>query len=164
VAIKSDGKVSLRNAIYEINKLKHAAMKQEELSSMVTKIVETFESFGSKLPGGPDTDRCLMRIRFWLQNPNGEVDVVQEIDFLLGLVIREDVSAVTEVEFVDEIPNFDDDVIRQLRYLRQSICELKEQNKANEEERKAFISRNLRHKLPSSARWPQICEYILSHK
>jgi hypothetical protein len=169
-AIMADQRVTMRQVIAEINQLKRCAAKLDEVAAMNQRIVEIFEQFGGRFPNVPDTERCLTRIRYWMQNRNSEVDVCQEIDFLLGMVLPgEGGGGSDEDSGSSEIPapkndRIETDMVRQLRQLKQTVCEMKEQSRASEEERRTFISRNLKHRLASSARWPQICEYILSHK
>ena len=56
---------------------------------MISNLVETFAQFGIKFNHDPDIQRCLGRIRFWIQNQHSDVNIVQEIDFLLGMCLTE---------------------------------------------------------------------------
>lgn len=80
-------KFGLKDLTRRYLELQEKCTKSENLEQLSRQIVEVFEAFGSRFPDNSDTQRCLMRIRFWLDNPESEVDVIQEIDFLLGLCI-----------------------------------------------------------------------------
>lgn len=80
-------KFTAKDVIRRHLELQEKCSKIQKLEDVAHHTVEVFETFGSRFPENSDTQRCLMRIRFWLENPDSEVDVVQEINFLLGLCI-----------------------------------------------------------------------------
>jgi hypothetical protein len=164
-----------RDIIAEITRLKKGIVRLEVVKGVVRKLVATFESFGSRFPENTDIERCLTRIRSWLQGEESDVDVVQEVDFLLGLCLpgqiqdsetssgpASEMSA--DRDRVPVLSNFDAEMLKQIRDLKQSVCEMKNQIRLSEEERKSFIVRHLSRQLPMTARWSQICEYLLSSK
>ena len=80
---------TVADALSEVEKLQSRDSYCRTLESMVSSLVETFASFGLKFDSDPDIQRCLGRIRFWVQNPRSDVNIVQEIDFLLGMCLTE---------------------------------------------------------------------------
>lgn len=80
-------KFTLNDLTRRYLELQDKCSKSDNLERISRQVVEVFEAFGSRFPDDSDTQRCLMRIRFWLDNPESEVDIIQEIDFLLGLCI-----------------------------------------------------------------------------
>jgi hypothetical protein len=76
-----------RDAAFELIHVKKGAERLEATTALVRKLVATFESFGGRFRDTPDIERCLVRIRSWLQSDTNDVDVVQEVDFLLGLCL-----------------------------------------------------------------------------
>jgi hypothetical protein len=161
-----------RDFIMEITRLKKAFVSLQQTTGVVRAIVGTFEAFASRFPDNPDIERCLVRIRSWLQSDNSEVDVAQEIDFILGLCLQnregssEASSATSEVAFGRNqqtlMSHFDAEMLKQIRDLKQTVCDMKEQLRASEDERRTFITKNFRRQLPVNARWLQICEYLLN--
>ena len=91
-----NSKFTVKDVINRYLEMQEAVSKVEEIKNLSRKIVQVFEAFGSRFPDNSDTQRCLMRIRFWLENPDSEIDVVQEIDFLLGLCIPSKVPEADE--------------------------------------------------------------------
>lgn len=171
--------MTIREASAYIASMKESIINLENKSNITKRIVETFHQFGSRFPNHPDVEKCLLRIQFWLQNATSdEVDVVQEIDFMLGLCINikneDNESVQSEVEVYKTMPNNnsyqpyqqsqnDALMLKQVLELKNAVLQMKEQIHQADIERRSFISRNFRKALPYTARWSQICEYILSN-
>jgi hypothetical protein len=161
---------SCQEVFVEINRLKRAADQLARMNGILRQLVRSFESFGSRFPENNELEKCLVRIRSWLQNENNEVDVVQEIDFVLGLCLPaspescSDSSSVASLEGTGErrCQQMDGEILRQIRELKQTVCDMKDQIRASENERRGFITRHFKRILPMSTRWAEICEYLLS--
>ena len=82
-------KFTVTDALNEIENLIERDKRCKSLEQMISSLVETFAQFGLKFDHDPDIQRCLGRIRFWVQNPQSDVNIVQEIDFLLGMCLTE---------------------------------------------------------------------------
>ena len=80
---------TVTDALHEIENLVERESRCKSLEQMISSLVETFAQFGLKFDHDPDIQRCLGRIRFWVQNPQSDVNIVQEIDFLLGMCLTE---------------------------------------------------------------------------
>jgi hypothetical protein len=162
------GSVGARDLMIEIGRLKKSLVKLEEVNGLVRTIVKSFEAFASRFPDNADIERCLVRIRSWLHNDDSDVDVAQEIDFILGLCLQnrehssEASSAASEVAVGHVLSHFDAEMLKQIRDLKQTVCDMKAQLRASEDERRNFIAKNFKRQLPLTARWLQICEYLLN--
>ena len=81
-ALRSDGQMSAREAVAEIGRLKRAAKTSNKVANDV---VAVFEAFCNRYPTHKETNNCQARIQSWMENHDSGIDVVQEIDFLLGM-------------------------------------------------------------------------------
>jgi hypothetical protein len=139
-------------------------------------LVATFESFGGRFSNTLDIERCLVRIRSWLQSDTSDVDVVQEVDFLLGLCLPaslergESESSSTASGDIRPVAKerqpsqLDAEMIRQIRELKKTVGQMKQQIRVSDDERKAFLARHFKRSLPITTRWSEICEYLLSSR
>lgn len=168
-ALKGDEKMSVRGALMEIERLKKNCARTQTMTQTTNQIVHVFESFGSRFPKSEDTEKCLTRIRTWLENHDSGIDVVQEIDFLLGMCVgsHRDVEAepvADEEKHEKKCSVVDREMLAQIRELKRSVCEMKRQIRLSDTERRSFISSHCDKSLPLTAKWSQICEYLLSSR
>jgi hypothetical protein len=169
-------KMGSRDAVFELIRLKKGVERLAATTALVRQLVATFESFGGRFPDNPDIERCLVRIRLWLQSETSEVDVVQEVDFLLGLCLPaslergESESSSTASSDIGPVvkerqpSQLDTEMIRQIRELKQTVGQMKQQIHVSDDERKAFLARHFKRSLPITTRWSEICEYLLSSR
>lgn len=161
-SIKSD-RISVKDGVAEVSRLKKGAARGSQAQSQLQRIVGVMTSFGERFPESADTERCLSRIRAWEDDTQTGVDVVQEIDFLLGLCVPTTVTIEVEKEMPKpETPQVDKEMIMQIRELKKAVGEMKQQIRNNESERQSFITAHCKKSLPLTAKWSQICEYLLS--
>ena len=120
-----------------------------------------------------------MRIQFWLANRSSDVDVAQEIDFLLGICLKPKFaqnfinnsnknSSNNNFNMNNKSNNYqnqeiDPELVKEIGELKVIVLNMKEKIKKNENERKKFISQNLSSILPSNSSWSQICSYLIHH-
>ena len=168
-AVTSGERIGVREALSEIERLKRYSAKTQTMTQITNQIVQTFESFGERFPKSEDTEKCLSRIRAWLQHHDCQVDVVQEIDFLLGMCVGSHREMESEpgiekkqIEYKSAVP--DREMLAQIRELKRSVCEMKRQIRLSDSERRSFISNHCESTLPLTAKWSQICEYLLSRQ
>jgi hypothetical protein len=169
-------KMGSRAVVFELTRLKKGVERLEATTALVRQLVTTFESFANRFPDIPDIERCLVRIRSWLQSDTSDVDVVQEVDFLLGLCLpaplergehESSSTASSEIRPIakERQPSqLDAEMIRQIRELKATVCQMKQQIRVSDDERRAFLSRHFKRSLPITTRWSEICEYLLSSR
>jgi hypothetical protein len=86
-----------------------------------------------------------MRIRGWHQTGESGIDVVQDIDFLLGLSLPArnatlDAGSVVSCDAAPEshpAPVYDPEVVGEIRELQDSVCDLKNEIRGTGQERGA---------------------------
>ena len=96
-AIRKDKEINSREAIAEIGKLKQSSTSS---NALLNEIISVFEAFCNRFPTHHETKNCMSRIRSWLQDHNSKVDVVQEIDFLLGMcsILTSDIDSIYDIK------------------------------------------------------------------
>lgn len=96
-AIRKDKQINSREAIAEIGKLKKSSTSS---NTLLTEIISVFESFCNRFPTHHETKNCMSRIKSWLQDHNSKVDIVQEIDFLLGMcsILTSDIDSIYDIK------------------------------------------------------------------
>ncbi|EAY21170.1 hypothetical protein TVAG_283390 [Trichomonas vaginalis G3] len=132
-------KVNLKHAMEQIDIYNQRSKQASNLENLVSNLVDTFASFGDRFDNDPDIQRCLSRIRFWLQGSPAEINIVQEIDFLLGMCLTE-----KKVQKVSNTHAYNDDsscsfkdhrykkccyernMIRQVKELKESVIDMKD--------------------------------------
>ena len=135
-------KFSLQDAFEQIDALNKRSEYCTSLESMLSNLVDTFAAFGDKFDHDPDIQRCLGRIRFWIQTPSSDVDIVQEIDFLLGMCLTErkchavyydsSSSEQSPSDYTSDSycyrrkkTHHNKDIIRQIKEMKTTVCDMK---------------------------------------
>lgn len=125
-------KVNLKYAMEQIELYSKNEKQTKSLENMITSLVHTFAQFGNRFGNDSDTQRCLNRINFWLQGSAVDIDIVQEIDFLLGMCLTERKSRKgTSHCYNEDYPNrhkncmYEKNMIRQVKQLKESVIDMK---------------------------------------
>jgi hypothetical protein len=118
------------------------------MKGILRQLVGIFEAFHAQFRESATIDRCLMCIRVWLQNDDPEIDLVQEIDFLLSLCLsvrQYDSGALCKrsLDRFQVMSHFDCEMVKEIRELKQIVSDVKSQIRASDNQRKAFISQKL---------------------
>lgn len=166
---ESKQKFSAKQALRAIQCIKQDMDQLQQQWIMVDHLIKTFLAFGERFPDDNDVQRCVMRMEFWLANKNSDIDVVQEIDFLLGMCLQPKIilqpdEPICKGEDNGSSSQVDCELVKEVRELKEMVLKMKNKIKKNDLERKKFISDNLSSALPLNSPWTQICAYLLHKK
>ena len=176
-------KAGVQDALQAIDDLKKKSIEASRIQSQFKQLIETLASFGDRVENDSDIQRCLSRIRLWLQTPNVDISIIQEVDFLIGMLTTTGVNnnispgsnkhGCDSIEsvgpLVDELDKFrqciftprkERDMASQVRELRIAVSEMRDKLERAERERRNYISKRFGKKLPPCSSWPVICDYI----
>jgi len=150
-------------AVDVIRKLKDESRVLKNVEPTLFSIIEACLAFGAKLNDDPDIQRCISRVNLWKQNGSKDVDIAQEIDFLLGLCYIGKDYLPKQQQTRAYIPN-EEDMKSQIQQLKITVADMRQRIKDADMERLTFIQRNFNGTIPLSAQWTQICEHLINRR
>ena len=154
-------KININEAIEIILILKNNFKENKFKEKILNKLIFTIINFIEKTFQDPDIQKCLNRINLWKETYSNDIDIIQEIDFLMGLCFigRNKIKKNNEI-FNKELNN-EKEMLQQILDLKDIVKDMRERLHLADNERMKFIKNKLKNKLPLNSQWTEICDYLL---
>lgn len=128
-------KVNLKHALEQIEAYTRTEKQLNSNETLISNLVDTFVQFGDKFGKDLDIQNCVSRIRFWNQGSIPQIDIIQEIDFLLGMCITErKVKKVMTDNYNNDSSSepklkkcrLEKKIIRQVKEIKENVIDMKD--------------------------------------